>query len=193
MSFKELYEYCQTLTPKISTTSLRQKVQQITSAKEVKVVKTSLDTTKIRGYFLSSEDVKSRLVEQVGGNNVIVLARGMNDCWDRFIITKELMHIFDSSSEQTSSEEEFSALLSFLETQKPSEKSPQCESDVRSVWMALACLCPEKHRREYLADLRKGHIDAYGIALKLKIPERQVHNLMSDRYSAIIDNILSAK
>jgi len=189
-AYKELYKYCQELNPKVSTNVIRLKVLEITNAANVKTVKDSLDSQKLRGYFLSASNTESWLVSKYGCN-VVVLARGMNECWDRFIFTKELMHLFDDQSEQTSSHEQFKALLNEFEARDPSkENSPQFKSDMRGFWMALACLCPEKSRLDFIDQFNKGHIDHYGIALKLKIPEQHVRQLFRPNYLEIITSLL---
>jgi hypothetical protein len=78
----------------------------------VTVVKDSVDITACRGYFISMEDSDSKFFKQLGGNvNVIVLARDLNYCWERLTYVKELMHLFDSQAEKTSSPELFVDLL----------------------------------------------------------------------------------
>jgi len=190
-AYKELYKYCQELKPKVSTKAIKIKALEITKAADVKTVKDSLDSQKLRGYFLSASNKESSLVRSYGCN-VVVLARDMNECWDRFIFTKELMHLFDEQSEATSSHEQFKALLNEFEALDPSkENSPQFESDIHGFWMALACLCPEKSRQEFVDQFNKGHIDHYGIALKLKIPEQHVRQLFRPNYTDIIDSLLT--
>lgn len=188
----KLYEYCQTLEPKVKRNDVIRKAQEITGS-ELKIIKATLDLSQVRGLFISANNTDTSYVRQMGCN-VIVLGRDMNECWDRFISVKELMHLFDSKYEQTASADQFSGLLSEFEMQKPaSDSSSQYDSDVKTIWMALACLCPEKYRLEFIDQLAKGHIDYYGIALKLKIPERQVRNLVSPQFKTTINRILEAK
>jgi hypothetical protein len=120
-----------------------------------------------------------------------VLARGMNDCWDRFILAKELMHLFDAPDVATRDPEQFRVLLGEFEALDPSkERTAQFVSELNGFWMALACLCPEKYRLEFIEQFNKGHIDHYGIALKLKIPEQHVRQLFRPNYTDIIASLL---
>jgi hypothetical protein len=82
------------------------------------------------------------------------------------------MHLFDVENEKTGTDKAFEALLTEFEVQQPTERSSQFTSDVKGLWMALSCLCPEKHRLEFIEQFQKGHIDHYGIALRLRIPQQ---------------------
>ncbi|MCF8178461.1 MAG: hypothetical protein K9J74_08130 [Sulfuritalea sp.] len=187
--FGRLYEFCQTLEPKVSRRDIQNKALEITGIASVKAVKTTLDTQKVRGFFLSAKNTEARIVQQLGCN-VIVLARDLNYCWERFVFTKELMHLFDTDDEKTGTEESFDGLLSEFEVLKPGAHSSQLVADVRGLWMALACLCPEKHRLEFIEQLEKGHIDHYGIALRLRIPQMYVPHLLRSDFKEIVESLL---
>jgi hypothetical protein len=51
-------------------------------------------------------------------------------------------------------------------------------------------LCPEKSRLAYKADIDKGHIDYYSIALQLRIPEQYVPSLFAKHYLDTIGKII---
>lgn len=148
-----------------------------------------LDTAVIRGYFLSSKNTEHPFVKSWGAN-IVVLARGQNHCWERFVNTKELMHLFDEDGEPTDSADKFEQLLT--EWEVPEENlSPQKRSENKAFWMALACLCPESHRLSFEVQREKGHIDNYGIALQLKIPEQYVPFLFVPYYRSIVDSLIA--
>jgi len=189
--FKDLYNYCQTLKPKVSRRNIEQKTLELTGVKKVKAIKSSLDTKVCRGFFLSAENAEHPIVKLFGGNHVIVLARDQNYCWERFVYTKELMHLFDNDDEPTDSAEKFEKLLTDLEAPTATEPpSKQLISERKGLWMALSCLCPEANRIEFQSLLDKGHIDFYGIALQLRIPEQYVPLLFQSRYEAIVQNLI---
>ena len=187
--FKPLYEFCQTLEPKISRRDIQNKTLELTGVKSLKAVKSTLDTSQVRGFFLSVKNTEARLVQQLGCN-VIVLARDLNYCWERFVFTKELMHLFDTADEKTSTDASFEALLTEFEVQQLTEHSSQFTSDVKGLWMALSCLCPEKFRLEFIEQFEKGHIDHYGIALRLRIPQQYVRHLFHPKFNEIIESLL---
>lgn len=189
--FNKLYDYCQTLTPKIKRNDVVAKIKEITGIGSIRVIKQTLDVTKVRGFFVSVNNTDSPLVKQMG-TNIIVLARDQNECWDRFVTVKELMHLLDTPEQQTATGEQFAQLLTEFEMPKPGG-SAQYDAEVKSVWMALACLCPEKDRVAFVEQIAKNHESHYGVALKLKIPERHVRNLVSPQFTMILDSIRSGK
>lgn len=188
--FKVLYDYCQTLEPKISRRDLEIKTLEITGVEKIKVVKTTLDISVCRGFFVSAKNTENRFVQMLGCD-VIVLARGQKYCWDRFVYTKELMHLFDNDDEPTDSEDKFEKLLTDLEVPSAiNAASKQVISEYNGFWMALACLCPEVNRLEFESLRDKKHIDDYSIALKLRIPEQYVPLLFQPRYKKIVDALV---
>jgi hypothetical protein len=188
--FKDLYVFCQTLNPKVSRRLIEKKTLEITSVPKVSAMMTTLDITVCRGFFLSAKNKEHPVVKQFGCD-VIVLARDQNYCWERFVYTKELMHLFDKDDEPTDTALKFEKLLADLEVPSAtSEPSKQLISERKGIWMALACLCPEKNRIEFEELLNNNYIDNYGIALKLRIPEQYVPLLFQSRYNAIIKTLL---
>lgn len=181
--FPELYQYCQSLEPKISRADITKRTLELTNT-TVRAVKSGLDINVCRGFFLSAANKENRLVQQFD-TNLIVTARSLNYCWERFVYTKELMHLFDLDGELTSTAESFEKLLRDF-GQPVLELSPQLSAENRAFWMALSCFCPDKHRLEFKAQIEKGHIDNYSIALKLRIPEQYVPNLFIPQYPGII-------
>ena len=190
MSYQALYNFCQTKNPHISRNVVRDQVLRITGVNRVSTVKTTMDTSACRGFYLSARNTEHRLVQQ-HGSHIIVLARGQNRCWDRFVFVKELMHLFDSVDEATDTGEEFDRQLAELSGHPSPSWSPQMRSEVECFWKALAALCPETVRGEFQTLLDAGQIDEYGIALKLKIPQQYVQHLFRPEYPDIIRDILN--
>lgn len=188
MPYHDLYKFCQTLEPAVSRKVLRKEVLGLTNTEKIREGRTTLDTKKCRGFFLSANNSEHPLVKQYG-SNVIVLAREMNNCWDRFVYVKELMHLFDDIEEATDTGEEFEGLLTEL-LLNTMERSPQLMSEIKCFWMALAAMCPEKYRTEYKQKREDGFLDDYGIALKLKIPTEYVPLLFTDIYDHNLEHIL---
>ncbi|WP_133248033.1 hypothetical protein [Comamonas sp. JNW] len=186
--FKELYDYCQTLSPKVKRNSVIDKIKELTNQK-VRCVKTTLDTEIVRGYFLSAANTEHSLVRE-HGFNVIVLARGLNDCWERFVNVKEAMHLLDSAEELTDTKDKFEQLLIDW-VQSVGSREEQQVSDIRAIWMTLACLCPEHSRLEFEAKWHKGQIDDFGVALALSIPKLYVQLLFRPTYPLIIANLFA--
>ncbi len=190
--FEELYNYCQDLPfpPYISRNAIRDKALEITGA-EVVVWRISLDVQACRGFFVDASNADSPFIKQSGGRSVIILARELNYCWERLVQVKELMHLFDSEASKTNSSAIFTALVNDIIAPVPAaDRNPQLVSEQRAVWMALACLCPEKVRQEFISDIAKGHIDQLGIAMRLRIPEKYVPFLLRPNFADIIANYI---
>lgn len=189
MSYKELYEYCQTLSPEVSRTQLKNKVLELSGLDQIRTIKTTLDTSKCRGFYLSASNTDHRIVQQVG-HHVIVLARDMNRCWERLVYAKELMHVFDTDEIATDSGDAFEKVLTEL-TLQSSERSKQTTSEILCLWMALSVYCPENHRLHLKSDREAGRLDDYTIALQLRIPQQYIPHLFSERYITTIRSLVA--
>lgn len=188
MPFAELYEYCQGLEPKIDRNDIREKAVALAGNGPVRTMKTHLDTTLCRGFYLSARNTEHRFVQQ-HGSNVIVLPRdGLNYCWERFVFVKELMHLFDNPDQAADTGDAFERMLSELTPGGPAP-SPQTLSEFDCFWMALAVFCPEHLRLEFEAGRRAGQLDDYAIALRLRIPQDYVQRYFEPRYRPIIDRL----
>jgi len=186
MGYADLYDFCQGFEPHIKRNLVKDKVLELTGTERLSVVKTELDVAVCRGFYVSARNTEHRLVKQCGGD-VIVLARELNRCWQRFVFTKELMHLFDGANEATDSGDKLETLLSEFGTGSPLKRSLMMDSEVKCFWRAMACLCPENLRLQ-LKDQRDGdQIDDYSIALTLRIPEQHVPKLFSIRYPDILE------
>jgi hypothetical protein len=182
--FKIIHDYCQTLTPKIGRNQIIRKIKEVTGEQKLRTIKVPLETSVTRGYFLSSSNTEHPFVK-ANGFHVIVLARGLNECWERFVNVKEAMHLLDDDGELTDSTEKFERLLADFAS--PSlQLSQQAVADIAGIWMALTCFCPESSRVEFQALLKENQIDSYGIALQLKVPEQYVPLLFSPAYSDVL-------
>lgn len=183
--FRSLYDHCQTLTPKIKRNAIIGKLLELTGGPRIRVVISPLDTNVTRGFFLHATNVEHPFV-RANGMHVVVLAKGLNECWERFVHVKEAMHLLDDDGELTDSEEKFVALLNDLTSPAVGEASPQYQADMFAIYMALTCFCPEASRLRYEQLVRDNQIDNYGVALQLKIPELYVPLLFKPNFRQIV-------
>lgn len=192
MSYKQLFDHCQNLPIAISRNAIKAKLLEITGKEKLPVVLSrSLRAKDCRGLFLSVES-NSDWVRQ-NGSDVVVLSHEIfnktpngNMCMERFIIVKEMMHLFDVPEEMCDTGDEFDNLVQlFLQT--TSEFTPQFNSEVDCFWKALGLLCPQDKIPEFQNELdNRGETDVatvyYDIALRLRIPQQYVPHLFTDRY-----------
>ena len=150
----------------------------------VKLFVSGLDTELLRGYYLSSEEAaNSRWRNFSGGGPVVVVARGLNRCWSRLVIIKELMHVFDEENQKTSTADNFEIVLNELSSGVPTDDMAiQTRREHSSVTMALRILCPIAHISQMKEDFQKGQITPYDIALQFRIPEQYVSVILNESF-----------
>ncbi len=125
-----------------------------------------------------------------GGCPVIVIARGQNRCWTRFVWVKELMHLFDTKLEYVSSKEELERQLAGL--MSPTlDRSPQLYSEGICFWRALAALCPEETRQSYIHRRDRGEdLTDLQVATELRIPQQYVYRLFDPNFKDVVTRVL---
>lgn len=192
MSYRTLYEFCQDKAAPVSRKIIQPRACELTGVAGVKVFyDDDLPVTALRGYFLSASNQEHRFIKQSGGAPVIVLQRGMNYCWTRFVWVKELMHLFDTALDYVSSGSELEDIITGLST-PPMQRSPQLASEVLCFWRALALLCPEAKRQEYLQRREKGEgLADLQIATELRIPQQYVPSLFGTQFKTIVARLLA--
>lgn len=180
MSYKELYEFAQTQDTPISRKVLLPEVKRLSGINAIRTVKTGADTRVFRGLWLTPQNQEYRLVQQLGCH-IILLARDLNYCWERFVYVKELMHVFDAENAKTNTPELFQSLIDEFGAANETP-SDQMLSEFASFWRALGILCPEKQREQFERERTDLKIDDYEIALRLRIPQQYVPRLFEPRY-----------
>ena len=185
--FKQLYDFCQTQTPYIKRSLIQEQLRKIFPDEPFVVMfDHGLDPNVTKGYFLSSKNTDHQFVKN-GDRNAIVLSKHLNQCWERFVTVKEMMHLFDDDEEITDTAEKFSTQLAELDGSTPNtQRSPQMVSEIRCFWMVLACLCPEGHRLAFEQARKNNETDDYAIAVQLKIPAQHVPSLFRDDFLKIV-------
>ena len=114
------------------------------------------------------------------GSSVIVLARGMNRCWDRAILLKELMHLWDDPDEMVDTGDAFERQLSGMSVSDFGHKPVSAE--LLCVWKAILLFCREEERQHLLQTAANGPTDTYAVALQLRMPELYVPLLLGKEY-----------
>ena len=111
MSFGQLYNYCQTLGVPVSRANIKAKACELTNTNSVKLFRDGLDAEAVRGFYISARNTSHPFVRQSQSSTVIVVARSLNECWERFVVVKELMHLFDDPLQSLGTPDEFEQLL----------------------------------------------------------------------------------
>jgi hypothetical protein len=192
LSYKALYEFCQDKQVPISRAIIQPKVFELAGVPYAKVFYDGkLPQEHLRGYFVSAQNQDHPLIKLSGGLPVIVIQRDLTYPWKRFVWIKELMHLFDTPLEFTSSGAELLTIITGL-TSPELIRSPQLRSEVICFWRAIGVICPEAKRQEYVHRREQGEelTDAM-IADELKIPEQYIERLFHPQFKAIISKLIS--
>lgn len=189
MSFKALYDYCQGLGTHVPRNPVIKKVEELCGQK-ITYIRAGLDPNILLGFFVSAENKGHRLIQQTGGSNVIVIARGIGRNWERFVLFKEIMHMFDKPQQRTNSSAELGQLLTdFCASELTGEMSQQLQSEHACFWMAVAALCPEEARVRLQQQRDSGELSDTQIADLLKVPEKYVPAFFDARIKDVIAHI----
>lgn len=157
---------------------------------EVAVYPVDLDENVTLGYMRSDDEREARYDPPHRVISIRVSDR-LSNPWRRVVCGKELMHAFDSDQEQTDTVEKFALLMDQLETAPlADDESPMLKSEVRTMWMALAILCPQNLRQPLLAAYNARQKSMYDIALELSLPEEWIKPLLGDYYDRALADIL---
>jgi hypothetical protein len=193
MSFSQLYDFSSQL--KIYPVKLEgvldAKVIELTAQDDIYYVGMDLDPAISLGHIkqyraLSGVYAEARWVTEIR------YSKELNPCWYRYVCCKELMHVFDTDDELTPSWEKLDQLLGEIESPLPSDKqSAMFKSETRTMWMALAVLCPLPLRDYYQPMWTDGSMSDYEIALELRIPETLIQTIMADSYPTVIESLLT--
>lgn len=109
--------------------------------------------------------------------------------WQRLIICKELMHLFDSESVSTKSRSDFYALVEALfDPELPTDQlqiNIQSFTDEVALLMALAVLFPHESREEIIRAHDSGRMTVGDIADEFDIPAVHVPMLLSKSWDAV--------
>ena len=157
---------------------------------EVQAYPVDLDENVTLGYMRSDDEREDRYDPPHRVISIRVSNR-LSIPWRRVVCCKELMHAFDSDTEQTDTPTKFLLLMNELETAPlANDESPMLKSEVRTMWMALAVLCPQQLRQPLLDDFVNRKKSLYDIALQLQLPEEWVKPLMGTYYEQALSDIL---
>ncbi|MQV98575.1 hypothetical protein GHK46_14915 [Sinorhizobium medicae] len=109
--------------------------------------------------------------------------------WQRLVCCKELIHVCDSSVEQTNTEEEVQALLDKilgpLSTEDFGVADIMAAKDKFAIYQALAILFPLSAREEARDRIKRGFNDIDDVVAWTCLPKRMVEFVLSDEWPGI--------
>lgn len=186
MSFSKLYDAVQADDgDRVSTKWLRKKAIEFSSITKIREQWSGvIESISLRGFYI--EGPMGPPIPLAENEALIVLARSMcvgadGTHWRRFVLTKELMHVFDEPAEKTSGRDEFDKQIQRL--RDPTiQTTPQYRAELKAFWRALAVLCTEKKRLEFKKLLTADEISWEVVGAALRIPVVHVRNMMGSDF-----------
>lgn len=116
--------------------------------------------------------------------------RDLDREWRRLVCCKELMHVFDTTSERVDTRERFIRLLSELESSPmKSDTSDMLASEREAMWMAALVLCPAKRRSNLLSKSNEEGFDIQAAATALGVPAFLARVIFSDYYVHALERL----
>lgn len=189
MSFSKLYAYVQSIEGRVSRKQLRPKILELTG-REPRVFHTHMDTLLVRGMFIDYVP-GSKYSKWSGGQPCILIARNQDDIWKRFVEIKELMHTFDDGLDRIGTDSDFAQLLEYFTAPGSGLVQQNHLSDGLGVVKALACVCSESTRQEYVRKCDNDEITLAEMARELRIPEVYVSWLLVPNFKSLVMRLIS--
>lgn len=191
MSFKQLYERVQDQGDRISTKWLRSQVIEISPIKAVKEFWSgAMDHSNLRGFYIEGPFTGIPALALGENEALIGLSRSMCNAtdgknWRRAVLTKELMHCFDTDEEKADTPEKLELQVErFSNPKTPS--TPQFRAESTAFWRSLAVLCKDDRRRAFKADLEANRVSWEVVATSLGLPLHHVRFMMRHDFEEII-------
>ena len=187
MSFSALYDAVQTIDGKISSRWLRDKSLELSGVARVREQWTSvLDIASMQGFFV--EGPIGPPVPLLDNEVMIVIARECDKHRRRFVFTKELMHVFDTPEEKADTAEKFDAQAERFRDPDVAS-SPGYRAEIKAFWRALAVLCQENRRLQYMQSIEDEKMSLEVIATALQIPAAYARNLFRVDFLKIVGQV----
>jgi hypothetical protein len=170
LDYKDLYDWAQAQSPKVSTNFIREQVLNNTDISNITERWYGFDIRVLWGLCL-------RGPFQLGAYNLkddteflIVIARDLDQAQRRIALTKEIMHVYDSLSERANNKLKMGAIFRYL-LGTTTEIGAIEKTESRAFYRALGILCPESDRQDYILAKSKGEVRDYEFAARLQVPE----------------------
>jgi hypothetical protein len=130
----------------------------------------------------------------MSSNYTIFIADGLSREFERFVIIKELMHLYFGPNGggiyATDNAVVFENHMQEMFAASADIRSHQVEGEKRGLWMAISVLTPENERQAFLQRMAADEMSVEDVAAILKVPIHTTKALLSSQYDQEISNIL---
>ena len=148
-----------------------------------------------RAYFLHSEEERTSAY----GNPFTDVQINYCDSLDddiperRFVVTKELMHVFDSQEARTDTRESFLALMREVQNKPVQEHASEMfKSENNTRWMAAIVLCPPSLRLPLVTRWKNGGLLLSEAAEICNLPEWITVLILDDYFDKVYDLLVTS-
>ena len=169
----------------------------VEDAKELSWVEESIQIK--RTHALPRSHLRGMIIGHMPGfmphsmtsNYTIFIAHGLTRQFERFVVIKELMHLYfgpdGGGIYATDSQVALENHIQEMFNAAADIHSKQVKAEKLALWMAIAVLTPENQRLQYLGDAAA----IESVAEELRIPLHTAKALLSSHYDQEISNILA--
>lgn len=153
------------------------------------------DVGVLRGQFVRLSSVRLGVYADPVYFAEIYYARNQGMDWQRLVVCKELVHLFDSPEAATKTEAELIHLMEMIalspELQFQKDDGFKVLTDKLATLYAIAILFPKDARDALMQPYKQGLMSAGDIARAVEIPERYIRLAMSDGWEKIYETLMS--
>lgn len=146
-------------------------------------------------WHLSDTDRDSPYEEEYTVAEIVYCASLDDDLPDqRYSLTKELMHAFDSEEQTAGDRERFIQLMRDVQNRPLSKHaSPMYQSEMDTRWMAVLVLCPRDARAEFPTGKDATPVVVSEFAARFLIPEWVASFALDEYYDLVYDLFVDGK
>lgn len=172
----------------ISVNDVRDWIIEHSSQDEINIYLTDTDPKILNGAIAKYTRSSAVYGEPVCGS-IIEISKYHNQCYRRFVVCKELIHIMDHEKAATKTDAEIEQLISQLAFADTSNQKEQLKKDYladkSAEFKALAVLAPEQIINDLRVPYENGIKTDRDIAVFLQIPEVYISLLFSTNFEKL--------
>ncbi|KAI94441.1 hypothetical protein T281_10980 [Rhodomicrobium udaipurense JA643] len=196
MSVKKLVEAFSTWTRlPIKIEDVVDKVTELGIQDVIQYIGVSYDIGIIRGQFVRKFTFRTAVYGDPVYCADIYYAANQDMNWQRFVVCKELIHLFDEENATTKTKAELEDLMERLalspELQFAQDDGLNAHTDKIATLYALCILFPKDTRDLFLEPYRQGMLSATDIARRAELPEKYIRLAMADEWEEIYQILTS--
>jgi len=196
MSLRKLIEIfsCHTNLP-IKIKDVVAQIVEMGIQDNITYVGVELDVGVIRGQFVRVSTERHAVYGEPVYSAEIYYASNQEIEWQRLVVCKELIHLFDTEAASTKTQEELEHLMEMIalspELQFQKDDGFKVITDKIATLYAICILFPKEARDALIDPYEQGLIKANDIARIAELPEKYIRLAMTEAWNKIYDTLMS--